>query len=311
MEIALFCASQRGLKFLEALGDLCPDDVIDVYTFREDPWEAPFYDDIRSAADERGYRCREIKGLSRKQWEEISRDISVDLLFTVGWRYLLPESVYSQSRMASIGFHDSLLPAYRGFAPTNWAIINGEHQTGATMFLLSEGTDDGPIVDQEVVGIGPSEAIASVADNVTKAYLTLLARNMPSLRDGTFVARPQDESAASLTCKRVPEDGEIDWNRSAMDIHNLVRATSRPWPGAYTFHDGRRLYIWSARPSDGPHLVGSIPGRVADMSRRPEVGIATGDGVLMLGEVEYEGESPIPAEKAIRGITSTLGRRRE
>jgi methionyl-tRNA formyltransferase len=306
--IVLFGASARAISVLEKLIELRPDDQIIVLSFPEDPWEPPFFDTIRELTISSGNEFHEIKGIGARGWSDIVAGRQIDLLLAVGWRYLIPPTVYESTQKASVVFHNSLLPKYRGFAPSNWAIINGETETGATMFLMSETVDSGPIIDQRSFPIGPNDTIRDVEANVTDAYLTLLTSNIDALLANEFTATPQDHSAATLTTKRVPADGEIDWTKSAASIHNLIRALTDPWPGAFTSIGGKNLMIWSSRKYEGIAPIGSVPGRVVDLSTSPAVTVATGDGAIVIESVQLEDGAVVGAAEVIRSVSDTLGR---
>src|SRR5690606_18388029 len=123
-----------------------------------------------------------------------------------------PSAIYERARLGAFVFHDSLLPAYRGFSPTVWAIINGEDNTGVTLFHMADDVDSGDIVAQQRVSIAPDETIADVLENVTQAYLSVLESYLPALMDGSAPRIPQEHEAATYTCKRLPEDNAIDWH---------------------------------------------------------------------------------------------------
>jgi methionyl-tRNA formyltransferase len=306
--IVLFGASTRAIKFLEKLIALRPDDQIIALSFQEDPWEPPFFDAIKDLSVSSGNEFHSVKSIGPRGWNNLLEDREVDVLFAVGWRYLIPPAVYETTKQASVVFHDSLLPKYRGFAPSNWAVINGETQTGATMFLMSDTVDSGPIIEQAAIDIDPSHTIKEVAENVTESYLSLLESNLEGLLSGDFTTTSQDESQATLTTKRVPADGEIDWSGASVGIHNLVRGLADPWPGAFTTLNGQKLMIWSTDIYGGPAIAGSVPGRVIDMSNRPSVTIATGDGAIVIKTVQVEGEDIAGAAEVIKSVSDTLGR---
>jgi methionyl-tRNA formyltransferase len=306
--IVLFGASTRAIRFLEKLISLRLDDQIIVLSFREDSWEPPFFESIRDLAVSSGNEFHEMKSVNRSKWNKVLDGRTADVLFAVGWRYLIPRNVYETTERASVVFHDSLLPKYRGFAPTNWAIINGETKTGASMFLMSDTVDSGPIIGQVEIDIESEQTIREVAENVTESYLSLLESNIEGLLSGEYSTTPQDESQATLTTKRVPADGEIDWSSSSESIHNLVRGLGDPWPGAFTTLNGRKLNIWSTQTYDGPVIAGSVPGRVVDLSVRPSVTVATGDGAIMINTVQFEGAEVVGAAEVVRSVSDTLGR---
>jgi methionyl-tRNA formyltransferase len=231
----------------------------------------------------------------------------VDLLVAVGWRYLVPKEVYTKARLGAYVFHDSLLPEYRGFSPTVWAIVNGEDHTGATLFAITEAVDAGDIVDQERVSIGPTETIATVMNRVNEAYLRLMVKNLPRLLDGTAPRHPQDHSRATYTCRRKPEDNRIPWQIGTREILNLIRGVTSPYSGAFTSLNGRKLMVWAAELlPDAPKYIGRIPGRVVEV--RPGVGavVLTGNGALLLTQVQVEGEPVVSADKLLTSLSLTL-----
>lgn len=308
MHIALLCATRRGYFFLQKLTELLPRDHFTVFSFREEPWEPPFMEDIRKLTLAVGGQFIETKQVGGQRWNEFWETADIDLMFGVSWRYLIPARVYQRPRLGTFVFHDSLLPAYRGFAPTVWAMINGEDQTGVTLFEIADEVDSGDIVDQEPVSIGPDDTISLVLERVTQTYLTLLERNLGRLLEGTVPRYPQDHAEASYTCKRLPEDNQIDWTASSERIYNLIRAVTKPYPGAYTYLAGQKLQVWSAHrlPAERRY-VGNIPGRVVEA--RPGEGslVLTGDGPILLKEVQVEGNEVVCAAELLKSPSQTLG----
>ncbi|MBI2193663.1 MAG: methionyl-tRNA formyltransferase-like protein [Planctomycetes bacterium] len=309
MHIVLCCATRRGCRFLEKLAQLQPQAELTVFSFPEEPWEPPFLEDIRGVALTRGHPFIEARQIGSARHEAFWQSTPVDLLLAVNWRYLIPAEVYRRPRLGSFVFHDSLLPAYRGFSPTVWAILNGEDHTGVSLFEMSEEVDSGGMVGQERVAIGPDDTIADVTERVTQAYLALLERHLDDLLRGNAVSRPQDEAQATYTCKRMPEDNEIDWTASSSEIYNLIRAVSAPYPGAFTYLSGRKMTVWTARRlGPGRAYVGRVPGRVAEV--RPGVGavVLAGDGGILLTRVQLEGDKTVTADEVLRSPSLTLGR---
>ncbi len=305
--IALLCATARGLRALDRLAALVPAAQLLVFSFREDPWEPPFFDAIHRRAAELGARFYEARQVGADRCQPVWDAAPVDLLLAVNWRYVVPPAVYLRARLGAYVFHDSLLPGYLGFSPTVWAMINGEDHTGATLLTMAEGYDEGDIVGQTRVDIGLDDTIAGVTERVTEAYLALLDAHLPALLAGTAPRTPQDRSYATYTCKLLPEDMRIDWSWPTARIHNLIRAVTAPYPGAYTTLEGRRVTIWRAeRLRLARRYVGRVPGRVAEV--RPGAGtvILTGDGALLLTQVQPEGGDIMPAELLLNRISHTL-----
>ncbi len=305
--IALLCATARGLRVLNRLAELVPDARLLVFSFREETWEPPFFDDIRARAAEVGAQFHEARQVGAERWQPVWDAASPDLLLAVNWRYLVPPPVYRRARLGAFVFHDSLLPAYRGFSPTVWAMINGEDHTGATLLTMADGYDEGDIVGQMRVDIGPDDTIAAVTERVTEVYLALLETHLPALLAGQAPRTPQDHSAATYTCKLLPDDMRIDWAWPTARTHNLIRAVTAPYPGAHTTLDGQRLTIWQAeRLPLARQYVGRVPGRVVEV--RPGAGavVLTGDGALLLTRIQLEGAEPASADAVLNRLSHTL-----
>lgn len=309
MRVALFIATRRGIQFLHKLRALLPDADLLVFSFEEDPWEPPFLEDIRRLTLDYGGQFHQSRQVGAARWQPLWESQPIDLMFAVSWRYIIPPHVYQRARLGAYVFHDSLLPAYRGFSPTVWAMINGEDHTGVTLLEMADDYDTGRIIGQVRVPLGPDESIAAVLERVTEHYLSLLETHLPGLLDGTTPRMVQDESHATYTAKLLPEDFQIDWHWPAQRIHNLIRAVTAPYAGAYTTLNGQKLTIWSARRLDQPRrYVGRVPGRVVEV--RPEAGVVvlTGDEPLLITQVQPEGGEITPAAALLNRISYTLGR---
>ena len=176
----------------------------------------------------------------------------LDLMVVVGWTRLVPGPVLALPRRGCVGFHASLLPRHRGRAPVNWAIIRGEKRTGATMLMLDAGVDTGPIVDQRPIDIGLHDTCGTVYERVAAAGVDMLVQHLPAILDGRSPQRLQCDEDADLLPRRTPEMGITDWARSALDVHNWIRALTHPYPGAFSVFGGRTVRFWGAEP--GPIL---------------------------------------------------------
>lgn len=218
---------------------------------------------------------------------------------------ILPADLISGRPFVNV--HYAPLPRYRGRATVNWAILNGESHCAISIHALAPGLDAGGILFQRAVPIGS-------ADTVTDLYRRLNAIQRDELADA--VARrldgdegvPQDESRATYTCTRLPDDGEIDWAAPTQTVHRLVRALTDPFPGAFTWLGLRRLVIRRAEPCGEMRYEGRIPGRVVRVDRSTGVvDVLTGDGVLRLREVDLDGAGPQRAADVITSVRQTLG----
>jgi len=203
-----------------------------VVTHRDAPDERIWFESVARLAQSRGIETLLSEDMNHLQ--ERIRVISPEFMFSFYYRRMLPPEVLALARNGAFNMHGSLLPKYRGRAPVNWAILKGESETGATLHEMVAKPDAGRIVDQERVPIGPDETAAEVFAKVSDAAETVLKRSLPHLLAGTASLKKQDLSKGSYFGARRPEDGRIDWSKSALEIHNLVRAVAPPYPGAFT-----------------------------------------------------------------------------
>ena len=309
LQLAILSATQRGIRFVERVMALAPDADLTVFSFREEPHEPPFFDTLQALTETRGGQFLEARNVGASRWQAYWDEYPPDLLFMVSWRYIVPPAVYRRARLGAFIFHDSLLPAYRGFAPTVWAILNGEDHTGVTLFEAAEGVDSGAIVAQRRVPIAPDDTIADVVPRVTGAYLDVLTEQWPALLAGSAPHTPQNEAHATYTCRRLPSDNRIDWSRPAREVYNLIRAVTAPYPGAFTTFEGEPLIVWRARRlPDYPRYVGVVPGRVVEI--RPGLGVVVlcGSGALLVEEVQRPGGLRQNAAELLISLSHTLGR---
>jgi methionyl-tRNA formyltransferase len=298
------CATNRGRLILEKIQELAPRADLTVFSFREEPWEPPFLEDIKTITLNSGGNFFESRNVGSQSYADIWG--SADIALAVSWRYMIPSDVYNLPRIGTFVFHDSLLPAYRGFSPTVWAMINGEKCTGVTLFKIAQEVDAGDIVDQEEVPIGADEVIADVVDNVTQTYISVLDRNFEKLVTEEFQLQEQDHSKATYTCKRLPQDNLINWHESTNDIYNFIRALSQPYPGAYSFLDGEKLVVWSGKEIQLPEYTGKVPGRVVQVLPGRGTVVLTGDGALLIKTVQRESGEIECAADILNRLNQTL-----
>lgn len=304
--------TKRGYLTLKALAE-ADADLAGIVSLRQHDHESERFEaPIRELAKEYGILHYETRWMKDRDYVRlIAEEIRPDIAFVIGCRILIPEEIYRIPPLGMLVVHDSLLPHYRGFAPLNWAILNGETQTGVTLFYLNERLDGGDIVDQKAVPIGPQDTAQILENRVCQAVVDVVLEAYPLLAQGRASRIKQNYNEGSFTCSRIPEDGVIDWNGSTVSIYNQVRALAYPYPGAFSYYNGKKLMIWKARPvDDAPCYVGRIPGRTVGISRQEGyVDVLTGDGILRILEVQAEGGEPLPAAEVIQSIRSTLGLR--
>lgn len=206
-----------------------------LFTHEDSPEEEQWFGSVSALAQSAGIPVYRPEKLTRAEHEALIFDtLGAKLLLSFYYRNLLPTWLWSGMQMGAFNMHGSYLPSYRGRAPLNWAIINGESYTGVTLHFMVKEADAGDIVDQEKVMIGAEETAISVRERSCEAAVRVIDRQLDNLLRGTPPRHEQDASLISYFGKRTPEDGRIDWDVPARSVFNLVRALTRPYPGAFT-----------------------------------------------------------------------------
>lgn len=220
---------------------------------------------------------------------DVLRNKNISMLFVIGWRYSISKVLFSIPLIGIIVFHDSLLPRYRGFAPTFWALINGEESTGATAFFIDDGIDTGDIIYQKRIKIQKSFDINDLMPLVCNAYKNIFNKIIRDVIAGKKLPRKkQNHKNATYSIWRNSEDARINWSDSVQNIHNLMRASKKPFYPAFAFYKGKKLYILDAEISDRRKYAGSIPGKVEHITPGDGVYILAMDGILKLKKVQFE-----------------------
>ena len=225
-------------------------------------------------------------------------------LFAVVAFLILPRSVLAIPKLGSVNVHPSLLPKYRGAAPIQWAIINGETETGVTIFQLSPRVDAGDILVQQRLVIGKDETAGELYERLKMKGAELLIRAIDGMADGSVMPMPQTDEGLSRAPKLEKEDGGIDWSKSAGDIRNLIRGTN-PFPGAFTLWRNKLLKVHRATVDTGMGEAGAVI--EADGKRGLIVG--TGEGALALDEVQPAGKKRMSGADFVRGYRIEVGER--
>jgi methionyl-tRNA formyltransferase len=213
---------------------------------------------------------------------ETLRNWQPDLIVVTAFGRILPPVILAIPPRGCVNVHASLLPKYRGAGPIQWAIINGERETGVTTMLMDEGMDTGPILLQEMIAIAPEDTAGTLSMKLADLGGRLLVETLRRLKDGTLQPRPQDNARATSAPLLKKEDGLIDWKLNAEAIVNRIRGMS-PWPGAYTYANDDRLTIWKARSLDRREKA--LPGAVVEIEK-DAILVATGHGLLAIGEIQ-------------------------
>lgn len=195
------------------------------------------------------YEINKATGQTLSTYNNIIKELEPDIILVLGWYYMVPKKIRDLAKKGAWGIHASLLPNYAGGAPLVWAIISGEKETGVTLFQLSDGVDDGNIIEQRKFSITELDSISSVYKKATKASELVLIKAMKNFDSVKF--HPQDKGSIKVYPQRAPSDGEINLNLSAKEMYDFVRAQSSPYPGAFIKTvDNKKLIIEKARIED-------------------------------------------------------------
>lgn len=268
-----------------------------------DPEDGVRYASVHDWARERGIPVMRGRA-SDPAVAAFVRGARPDLLWITDYRYLLPEALLTAAPLGAVNLHPSLLPAYRGRAPINWAILRGETRLGLTAHRVSEGVDTGAILEQIDYTLGLDEDVGDALRKLLPLYREITVKVLAQFEHGFPAGRPQPPTDQAPWPARKPEHGEIDWTAPAAEVLNLVRAVAKPYPGASSSFQGRRLVVWkgciAALASSGS---GARPGTVltADSGRWV---VQCGGGALELAEVTWDGPPPAlrPGDRLGQGV---------
>ncbi len=232
-----------GLKALKEAGF----DIQAVFTHTDDPSENHFYSSVARVSAEMELPVYAPEDVNHPLWVERIRELKPEVIFSFYYRDMLNEELLALAPKGAFNLHGSLLPKYRGRAPINWAVLKGETETGVTLHKMVAKADAGDIIAQEKVTITETDTSLTVHAKVREAAATLLTRVLPQIENATYTATAQNESEATYFGRRTAADGLIDWNRSAKEVYDLIRAVTEPYPGAFTYLGERKMIIWRAR----------------------------------------------------------------
>lgn len=255
--------------------------------------------DLAPAAARAGaavHHCRQVNDAATL---EAIRAAAPDYLFIIGWSQICGPELMATCPDRVIGYHPAALPRMRGRAAIPWTIILDEPISAGTLFWIDAGVDSGPILEQHFFHIAPDETAATLYDKHMDALRIMLPRALAGMANGTPRRTVQDERCATYAARRTPEDGRIDWQRSAVEIDRLVRAVSRPYPGATTQAGKQSATIWRTTPLREPSRHHAMPGQIVARDEGRAV-VQTGDGLLRIDEWTLE-EGREPAMHIILG----------
>lgn len=258
---------------------------------------------VKEKAMELGIPVYQPAKVRDPEFVEFLRSLEPDAVVVVAFGQLLPKAILDLPRYGCINIHASLLPKYRGAAPIQWAVIDGEKETGITTMYMDEGLDTGDMLEKTVIPIDGKETGGSLHDKLSAAGGELILSTLKGLENGTLKGTPQGDGETCYAKMLKKSLGDIDWTMDAAAIERLIRGLN-PWPSAYTALHGKTLKIWEADVLDGEY--GVAPGTVA-VSGKDELIVQTGKGSLRLCSVQLEGKKRMDIPSFLRGYSVEEG----
>lgn len=290
-------SKQLGLDFLKTMFRLSKETLIGALTFDDTSDTRTKFDEIIKFCQKEGIHYHVVK--SRNHSEEIIREQNPDICIVAGWYWLFGSQTLKCVPHGLLGIHNSLLPKYRGGAPLVWSIINDEPRVGFSMFILTEGMDDGDILFQYDFELTDNDDVGDILINIERQAVKTLEKNYQKILNGQLKPVPQNHAKATYCTQRRPEDGLIDWNKSAREVFNFIRAQSKPYPGAYTIYNGSKLIMWDAIINKNAYF--GIAGQVAKISKEGVTVICGDNRSIMIKNINSDGKN-LRSNELIRSI---------
>jgi methionyl-tRNA formyltransferase len=291
----VFAYHEMGYACLDSLLSMGAP-IVALFTHRDAPDEEIWW---RSCADLARANSIPVHMPERvgEEWIDRIAAMRPAIIYSFSYRHLLPEALLRIAPLGAYNVHGALLPKYRGRAPVNWMLINGEREGGVTLHHMVARADAGDIVGQRSVAIDDNDTALSLYRKIVPLGADLVREYHPLIVEGCAPRRPQDLATGSYWGRRRPEDGRIDWRWPARRIYNLVRAVTHPYPGAFCFFNGRKLMVWRSAISLESGCRGA-PGAV--LGRRGEaIEVAAGEGSVLLISLQFEHAAEIGAAEII------------
>jgi methionyl-tRNA formyltransferase len=279
-----------GVRTLQAISECA--EVAGVVAHPPDPEDGQRYKSVFDFATDHGWKSLRGTGKSSAVYQFI-KDSKPDLLWITDFRYLLPPEVIALPPLGAVNLHPSLLPAYRGRASINWAILHGERRLGLTAHFVDNGMDTGDIIEQVSYDLSDDQDVGHCLEILYPLYAAITRVVLAHFVLGHVPRIPQGHSRASSFPRRQPEDGRVDWTQSARSILNLVRAVAAPYPGAWTTSAGKQVIIWKARISSESSSAAE-PGRVLAEQETGAL-VQCGQGTISLTRIESQFLQALPA----------------
>lgn len=307
MRIVCLTYQLIGHSALSYLLEETEDEVVGVFTHEDSPGEEIWWPSVAELAASHGVEVLTPESINEPEWVERLRQMKPDLIVSAWYRNLVKQPILDIPPLGAYNLHGSLLPLYRGRAPVNWVLVNGEQETGMTLHQMTVRADAGDIVGQAVVPVELDDTAATLYERLAATGKEVLRAAWPLLREGKAPRLVQDVSKATYVGRRTPADGEFHWDWPARQIHNLVRAVTHPYPGAFVEGPRGRVFVWQSHPVPG--LLFPNPPAPGSVCRWSPAGleIATSEGNLLVTRLQRQGEEELGAEAYVQRYGVEVG----
>ncbi|MGI6151813.1 MAG: methionyl-tRNA formyltransferase [Christensenellales bacterium] len=262
----------------------------------------PVFPPVKAFAVERGIPVFQPEKIRLPKGQAMLRQVAPDLMITAAFGQILSAENLSVPPLGCINVHGSLLPKYRGAAPVQWAVINGERVTGVTTMFTDVGLDTGDMLLKREIEILPNETAGELFDRVAELGAQVLKDTLIALQNGTLTRIKQDESQATKCRMLKKEDGHVDFFLPAQRVHDLIRGVD-PWPGAFAYFEGTPIKFWGSRVTEGS----GKPGEILVADGKNGLVVAAGEGAVRIGEIQAPGGKRMEACAYLRGKTLPVG----
>lgn len=265
---------------------------------------------VKEVAVEAGIPVYQPVKIREQEWVDKLKELAPDVIVVVAFGQIIPKTILTLPAYGCINVHASLLPMYRGAAPIQWAVINGDEVSGVTTMRMDEGLDTGDMILKEIVPLEKQETGGSLFDKLSRTGAELLIRTLGVIEDGTAVYEKQpEESPTPYAAMLTRQDGQIDWSKSASQIECLIRGMN-PWPSAFTKYQGKTWKIWVADVEKETDTKAEgekpVPGTIVEVTKKT-LKIQTGDGILSVRELQLEGKKRMETDAFLRGYSMKTG----
>ena len=273
-----------AIKILIEMGE----EISAVFTHDDDPKENVWFGSVKKLAESLKIPVFCPENPNRPEWIQKIKAMKPDIIFSFYYRQMISEEILAIPPKGALNLHGSLLPKYRGRAPVNWVLVNGEKETGVTLHVMVKKPDAGDIVAQKKIRIDEQDNALTLYQKLVPLTREILIETVPQLAKGTAKKIPQDHSKATYFGGRKPEDGKIDWSKSSDEIFNLIRAVTDPYPGAFTYINGKKILIWW-----GKCLIENIQGVSGKIVSLNPLKVCCGKGTLEIDKIQGEDQDEI------------------